>query len=96
MENNTYRTLIATFASILVVYCLDLAQWFRDFNDSKYAVPVYVALLIVLFSLSYRKQTSFVRKRVHLKVNKKDEDEIKVIKEKQKYGWLKRLSRKHG
>lgn len=53
MENNTYRTLIATFTSLLVVYCLDLAQWFRDFNDSKYAVPVYVALLIVLFSLSY-------------------------------------------
>lgn len=96
MENNTYRTLIATFVSLLVVYCLDLAQWFRDFNDSKYAVPVYLALLIVLFTLSYRKQTSFIRKRVHHKVNKKDEDEIKNIKEKQRYGWLKRLSRKHG
>ena len=96
MENNTYRTLIATFVSLLVIYCLDLAQWFRYFNDSNYAVPVYVALLIVLFTLSYRKQTSFIRKRVHHKVNKKDEDEIKVIKEKQKYGWLKRLSRKHG
>lgn len=94
MENNTYRTLIATFVSLLVVYCLDLAQWFRDFNDSKYAVPVYVVLLIVLFSFSYRKQTSFVRRRVHHSVNKKDEDEIEDIKEKQKYGRLTRICRK--
>lgn len=95
MENNAYRTLIATFVSLLVVYCLDLAQWYRDFNASKYSVPVYVALLIALFSISYRKQTSFIRKRVHHKVNKKDEDEVKNIKEKQKYGWLRRLSKKH-
>lgn len=94
MENNTYRTLIATFVSLLVVYCLDLAQWFRDFNDSNYAVPVYVVLLIVLFSFSYRKQTSFVRRRVHHSVNKKDEDKIGDIKEKQKYGWLTRTSKK--
>lgn len=94
MENNTYRTLIATFVSLLVVYCLDLAQWFRDFNDSNYAVPVYVVLLIVLFSFSYRKQTSFVRRRVHHSVNKKDEDKIEDIKEKQKYGWLTRTSKK--
>ena len=94
MENNTYRTLIATFVSLLVVYCLDLAQWFRNFNDSKYAVPVYLTLLIVLFSFSYRKQTSFVRKRAHHCVNKKDEDEIKNIKEKQKYGWITRICRK--
>lgn len=94
MENNTYRTLIATFVSLLVVYCLDLAKWFRDFNDSKYAVPVYVVLLIVLFSFSYRKQTSFVRRRVHHSVNKKDEDEIEDIKEKQKYGRLTRICRK--
>ena len=94
MENNTYRTLIATFVSLLVVYCLDLAQWFRNFKDSKYAVPVYLTLLIVLFSFSYRKQTSFVRKRAHHCVNKKDEDEIKNIKEKQKYGCLTRICRK--
>lgn len=94
MENNTYRTLIATFVSLLVVYCLDLAQWFRDFNDSKYAVPVYVVLLIALFSFSYRKQTSFVRRRVHHSVNKKDEDEIEDIKKNKKYGRLTRICRK--
>lgn len=94
MENNTYRTLIATFVSLLVVYCLDLAQWFREFNDSNYAVPVYVVLLIVLFSFSYRKQTSFVRRRVHHSVNKKDEDIIEDINEKQKYGWLTRICKK--
>lgn len=89
MENNTYRTLIATFTSLLVVYSLDLTQWFKEFNGTKYAAPIYVALLIVLFSLSYRKQTSFVRRRVFHIVNKKDTDEIKDIKEKQKYGWVK-------
>jgi len=63
-ENNTYRTLLATFAVLFLVYGLSLIPCVFDFMHSKWMWLVFLALLCLLFLFSYKKQTSYVRKSV--------------------------------
>lgn len=83
-ENNTYRTLVTTFFSILIVYVFAQFEWFYHFNNLKWSTVVYLIFLIGLFTLSFRKQTSFVRSRAHSDLMLKDKDQIEELKKKQK------------
>lgn len=84
MENNTYRTLVATFLLMLIIYILDKFSWFQTFNDSILSLLVYFGLLIFIFSVSFNKQTSFVRQRTHHDLGLKDSEELPILKEEQK------------
>lgn len=84
MENNTYRTLVSTFLVMLLLFLLDQIEWLRDKYDSIYATVIYLLLLISLMTLSFRKQTSFIRNRTHKKIGKKDSDQIESLKTEQK------------
>lgn len=68
-ENNTYRTLLATFTVLFVVYGLSLFPCVSDFMHTKWMWLVVLALLCALFLFSYKKQTSYVRKSVE-EINK--------------------------
>lgn len=63
-ENNTYRTLLATFFVLFIMYGINLIPCVSAFMHSKWMWLVVLALLCVLFLFSYRKQTSYVRKSV--------------------------------
>ncbi len=69
-ENNTYRTLLATFFVLFVTYGLSLIPCVSEFMHSKWMWLVVLALLCALFLFSYRKQTSYVRKSVEYTVKK--------------------------
>ena len=71
--NNTYRTMLSLTLVLLVTKlyifisskCEPLEAW----------TPfVIIIVLFLLFAFSYRKQTSYVRKRV-IKINEKDKEE---------------------
>lgn len=83
-ENNTYRTLAATFFMMLIVYSFAQFEWFDKFNNTSWSLYVYFALLIILFGLSFRKQTSFVRSRTHSDLKLKDKELIEGLKKDQK------------
>ena len=80
LENNTYRTLIATFVCLLLLFLIDQIRWLHDKYQHPIAIIVYLSVLILIFSASFRKQTSFIRKRVHKKLMLKDEDEVDRLK----------------
>ena len=84
LENNTYRTLIATFFSLLLLYLIDQIQWFHDKYQHPIAIIAYMLILIFIFSVSFRKQTEFIRKKVHKNQNLNDRDEINKFKEAQR------------
>ena len=66
--NNMYRTLCSLFLliSIAKVYERYLMEipFFRDYSNI-----LLISILLLLFLFSYRKQTSFVRKRIDSKKN---------------------------
>lgn len=84
MENNTYRTFVSTFIVMLLVFLLDQIEWLHDKYDSFFAIVIYLLLLIGLMTLSFRKQTSFVRSRTHKNLGKKDSDQIESLMAEQK------------
>lgn len=61
--NNTYRTMVAlcvtALLSILTIFIFNLLGW-----NKKIIVYITIGLLVVLFSLSYRKQTTYIKARV--------------------------------
>jgi len=72
--NNLYRTISASILLIFVVSAyLFLAQ---QFCFLQFIIPYLLAtLLLVLFILSYRKQTTFIRERVEHVVQQEDSRE---------------------
>lgn len=84
MENNTYRTLVSTFIVMLFLYLMDQIEWLHDKYDSFVAIVIYLLLLVGLMTLSFRKQTSFVRSRTHNNLGKKDSEQIESLKTEQK------------
>lgn len=83
-ENNTYRTLIATYFSLLLLYLIDQIEWLHDKYLHPIAIICYFVFLAILFSLAYRKQTAFIRKNVHRDLDLNDKEEIKTLKQEQK------------
>lgn len=84
MENNTYRTLISVFYVMLLFYLCDQIDCIRNNYDNVYIVVLNLLLLIGLMTLSFRKQTSFIRKRTHFHLGIKDMDQINELKKEQK------------
>ena len=84
MENNTYRTLISVFFVMLLFYLCDQIEWIRNNYDNVYVVVLSLLFLIGLMTLSFRKQTSFIRKRTHFHLGIKDMDQINELKKEQK------------
>lgn len=84
MENNTYRTLISVFFIMLLFYLCDQIEWIHNNYDSIYVVVINLLLLIGLMTLSFRKQTSFIRKRTHFHLELKDSEQIDELKKEQR------------
>lgn len=73
--NNLYRTIAACGLLIICVKIYIIAE--RYFQALSYATSYIIAgLLLVIFLLSYRKQTKYIKKRVENAIhNEKNEDE---------------------
>ena len=84
LENNTYRTLIATFISLLLLFLIDQIQWLHDKYQHPISIAIYMFLLVLLFSLSFRKQTDFIRRKVHRDLRLTDSNEKESLKREQK------------
>ena len=65
-------------------YFFDQIEWIRNNYDSVYVVVINLLFLIGLMTLSFRKQTSFIRKRTHYHFGVKDSDKIDELKKEQK------------
>lgn len=63
-ENNMYRTLVTMFIIVLLLYGCSLIPVVNTFMHTKWATLVLLVLLLVLYALAYRKQTSYIKKRV--------------------------------
>ena len=69
-SNNLYRTLIALFLTLfLTKFYLYLGRTFQAIQDVSHYM--LVSLLFIIFVLSYRKQSNYINKRVHLYSKKK-------------------------
>ena len=68
-ENNTYRSYVSVMFIVLLAYLykITLANIEVVANNE---IVILLALLIVLFVCSYRKQTNFVRERVEANLKK--------------------------
>ncbi len=73
-ENNMYRTLLATFLSLSVIYGLNLITIVRGFMQSKWMPLAVLMGLTLLFLFSYRKQTSYIKQNIE-HVTHKEENE---------------------
>lgn len=70
-SNNMYRTLIALFLTFfLTKLYLFLVQNFQWIGDE--AVYILATLLLFIFILSYRKQSKYIAKRIHLYSGKEE------------------------
>lgn len=69
-ENNTYRTLIATFLSFVAIYILQKRVHGLTPRQTAVVTVAGSVLLVILFVLSYRKQTTYITKKVN-QLNKK-------------------------
>lgn len=76
LENNTYRTLIATFFCLLILYVIDQIEWLHDKYDSIIAVILYLVFFVVLLSVSFHKQTDYIRRRTNNILGLKDEKKV--------------------
>lgn len=69
--NNMYRTLISLFISLISI------KWYLKLENKvkfieKNHLEILLILLTLLFVFSYRKQTSFIRKRIKKNIEKKE------------------------
>lgn len=71
-ENNMYRTLLATFLSLMIIYSMNLITCVRGFMHSKWMPLVVLVGLVLLFLFSYRKQTSYVKRNIEYFCRKRD------------------------
>jgi hypothetical protein len=62
-QNNTYRTLGATFIAVLVLQLYVLLVQIGVVSET-YSTHIGFGLLAMLFIISYAKQTSFITKRI--------------------------------
>lgn len=62
-DNNLYRTVIGVVLFIIIQYCFNLLKSKCEFVNDNSSLIVLIALLI-LFLWSYKKQTSYIVKRV--------------------------------
>lgn len=63
-DNNMYRTFVALFFVLIVLEICHIIPAVDEFIHTQWAVLALLALLFLLYVLAYRKQTSYIRKRV--------------------------------
>ena len=63
-ENNTYRTLIATFLVFSITYAFDKCAQGILTGKSTVVIAIGVMLLILLFIFAYHKQTKYMTQRI--------------------------------
>lgn len=63
-DNNMYRTFVAVFMILLLLEIGHLIPCVNDFMHSEWAVMALIISLLLLYTFAYRKQTSYIRKRV--------------------------------
>ena len=63
-ENNMYRTFVALFLLFLLIYLLFLIPGVKLFFFTSIGTIILTILLIVLFTLSYRKNTAYFRRQI--------------------------------
>lgn len=71
-ENNMYRTFLATFLTLSLLYGLNMIPCVSEFMHTPWMALISVVSLTALFLFAYRKQTSYVRKSVEHNVGKKE------------------------
>jgi glucose-6-phosphate-specific signal transduction histidine kinase len=69
-ENNMYRTLVGVFVVYILVLCLYLGLGESIFRQEWFMLAIS-AVLIILLSFSYRKQTGYIVSRVNAVKSKK-------------------------
>jgi uncharacterized membrane protein len=73
--NNLYRTIAASGLLIIFVKLYTIAE--RHLQALSYATPFIIAgLLLVIFLLSFRKQTNYIRKRVEHAVRVEQKEDV--------------------
>jgi len=63
-ENNTYRTLIATFLVYLAIYLTDKHAHQAVAGKSSLIFTVGACVLVILFAFAYHKQTKYITERI--------------------------------
>lgn len=69
-ESNMFRTFVAMFLILPVLYGVCLFPSAKVWLRKPCAIIVILILLLILFTVSYRKQSSYIRKRVDKAVKK--------------------------
>lgn len=69
-DNNMYRTFVAVFMLLLILYIGHIIPAVDVLMHTQWAVLVYIVLLLLLYILAFRKQTTYIRKRVSNANNK--------------------------
>lgn len=64
-DNNMFRTFVATFFVMLIIVACNNIPIIKTFFHSSCAIILLSVLLLVLYALAYRKQTSYIRRRVN-------------------------------
>jgi len=65
--NNMYRTMVSVFVSVLVIKIFEIVSKQFDKLFVKLEIPLEIGLLVlglILFIMSYKKQTDYIRNRV--------------------------------
>lgn len=63
--NNMYRTFVSMFFLFMVAKAYELFSY-RCLFLEKYSINILLTVLFVMFLFSYRKQTSYIKRRVEL------------------------------
>ena len=69
-DNNMFRTFVALFLVLVILAVGNTINVIKSFYESPYAIIVLTVALFVLYVLSYRKQTSYIRRRVNKATDK--------------------------
>lgn len=68
LESNMYRTFVAMFLFLLILFGICMIPNVKVWLRTPCAIVVMIFLMLMLFVFSYRKQSSFIRKRVEHKI----------------------------
>lgn len=69
-DNNMFRTFVALFLVLVILAVGNTINVIKSFYESPYSIIVLTVALFVLYVLSYRKQTSYIRRRVNKATDK--------------------------
>lgn len=70
-ESNTFRTIVAMLLILFFIYAICLIPKVKEWLVTPCAILIILFLLLLLFVASYRKQSTYIRKRVESAVSKK-------------------------